>query len=96
MEIDNAAAIIIGLFAILAIVLAHARLLMRDIARTVEAWRELRDALRGSAEDERAGQRHLPKYDYEDSELGYDIDRRNSFEEPGIDAAPPRDQAENL
>ena len=96
MEIDNAAAVIVGLFAILAFILAHARLLMRDLARTVEAWRELQDALRGSARRQRAGQDNLPKYDCKDSELGYDIDRQNSFEEPWIDAAPPGNRAENL
>jgi hypothetical protein len=95
-EIDNAAAVIVGLFAILALILAHARFLMRDLARTAEAWRELQDALRGSARRERAGQDNLPKCDCKDSELGNGIDRQNSFEEPWIDAAPPGNQAENL
>jgi hypothetical protein len=94
--IENAAAIIVGLFAILALILAHARLLMRDIARTVEAWRELQGALHGSATGERAGQGNLPKFGCKDSGPGHHIDRRSSFEEPWVDAAPPSGQAENL
>jgi hypothetical protein len=45
-EINSVAAVIVGLFALLALILAHVRSLMRELARTVNAWHELQDALR--------------------------------------------------
>lgn len=46
MDINTVAVGIVGLFALLALILAHARSLLRDLARTVTAWHEFQDSLR--------------------------------------------------
>lgn len=46
MGVQNIAVIIGGAFALIALVLAHTRVLLRDLARTVETWHDFHDALR--------------------------------------------------
>jgi uncharacterized NAD(P)/FAD-binding protein YdhS len=45
-DVQSLATIIVGAFALLALVLAHTRALLRDIARTIQTWHEVCDALR--------------------------------------------------
>jgi hypothetical protein len=52
-------AVILGAFALATVVLVHARQLMREITRTIEEWRKLKQALR----DKNTSDEHLTKED---------------------------------
>lgn len=50
-------AVILGAFALATVVLVQARQLMREITRTIEEWRKLKQALR----DKNTSDEHLTK-----------------------------------
>jgi hypothetical protein len=70
MDINTLATGIVGLSALLALIFAHARSLLRDLARTVTAWHELHDSLRdgNNRREDRQDRSQSPKGDFE--ELG--------------------------